>query len=81
MTKVNTSDAMKALRNNILWLREWYKVHQMWYEYNKSTDDTPCVEWTDQRLRQYINTALRIEYGVSIVTKGRGKLNNMIVKV
>ena len=54
MTKVNTSDAMKALRNNILWLRECYKVHQMWYEYNKSTDDTPCVKWTDQRLRQYI---------------------------
>ena len=74
MTKVNTSDALKALRNNMLWLREWYKFHQMWYEYGKSADDTPCIEWTDQRLRQYINTALRIEYGVSIVTEGRENL-------
>ena len=52
------------------------------YKQTKQGDEVPSKEWDSKRMMEYINSALRNEYGISInlnKTKKEFKINDKVI--
>ena len=78
MTRVDKNDVFQRLRDNIEWFQKMYQLHRVSYQKADRTNEAPCIEWTDEQLKQHVNTALGKEYGVSLVnaTRSARKVSN-----
>ena len=78
MTRVDKNDVFQRLHDNIEWLQKMYQLHRVSYQKADRTNEAPCIEWTDEQLKQHVNTALGKEYGVSLVnaTRSARKVSN-----
>ena len=83
---VNKKKTFGALRANIEWLGTWYHFHKLkvCYKQTKRGDEVPSNEWDGKQMMEYISSALRNEYGISInlnKTKKEFKINYKVISI
>ena len=66
--RMDRKEALERLRDNMEWLSKWYHLHKVSYEQTKRENEVPSNNWTNMKILQYINSALRKEYGLTVVT-------------
>ena len=59
----------------VLTLNGWVNdhLHKVCYEQTKRGDEVPSKEWDSKRMMEYINSALRNEYSITVGLNKRKK--------